>query len=295
MNPVAVAWLSLVALLSPVVPSIIDAPSHLVPEPLTLTAPPVAPLPTLVEGAVEPVVNAKSALLVDLPSQTTLYAKNPDDSRPIASLTKLMTALLAVERTQPNDIVTVPKLGTTTEESRMGLTEGQHMRAQDLLAGLLVSSANDAAVALAIHIAGSEKEFTEQMNKRAEEMGLKRTHFANPIGLDQEGNYSSAADLAVLARAAIAQSRISDVVGNKELTVTSVEGQPFTIRSTDELLGSYLPIAGLKTGTTDAAGPCLISVVDTGQRKLLAIVLNSPNRFQENKSMLDWGLNSHQW
>ncbi len=254
-----------------------------------------AALPVKVPSAGQPVVQAKSALVLDLPSNTELFAKDADTQRPIASLTKLMTALLVTERLAPQQVVTIPTVSTGVEESRMGLVTGEQLTVRDLLAGMLISSANDAAEVLAVTVSGASQQFAELMNQRAKQLGMEHTHFENPSGFDAGANYSTARDLAVLARAAVASEQIRSLVGQKELTVRSQQGTEYPLRSTDELLGSYLPIAGLKTGTTDAAGPCLLTLLSSGDRQLLAVVLNSPDRFQENKAMLDWALRSYRW
>jgi D-alanyl-D-alanine carboxypeptidase len=305
-----VAQLGLLGLLlvSPVAPGVLNGKPADIPQGPTVTTQAVAPYPVKQPGAVEPVIDAKSALLVDLPSGTTLYAKDPDARLPIASITKLMSALVIVERTKSDAIITVPKLQNRPEESLMGVREGDQLYVDDLLAGSLIASGNDATSALARAVAGSEGRFVDQMNKRAKELGMDDTHFDNPTGYGTGENVSTARDLVVLSRAALAQPRIRQLVGLQEKTVSAVNvpaatpenptpagPNQYQLKTTDELLGGYLPIAGLKTGTSDAAGPSVISELVSGERQLLAIVLNSPNRFQENKSMLDWALNSYTW
>lgn len=292
MNPFHTAWLLALAAVSAVVPSAAEVSSP--PPPSQPISTHVAPLPTKLEGAIAPVVEAKGTILVDLPSQTVLFSRNADVPLPIASLTKLMTVLLVVQKLPADRIVTVPKLSTTTDESRIDLKEGQQFRTEDLLAATLIASANDAAVTLARATGMSEETFVSQMNDRAATMGMAHTHFANPTGFDTGQSYSSPRDLTILARAVFAEPWLRGITGQKELKITSLDGAEFDLRNTDELLGGYLPIAGLKTGTTDAAGLCLISVL-SGDRQLVAVVLNSPDRFQENKSMLDWGLRSFRY
>ncbi|MSU76423.1 D-alanyl-D-alanine carboxypeptidase [Patescibacteria group bacterium] len=267
-----------------------------------------APFPVKKSDAVEPVVQAKSALLVDVPSGTVLYSKNPDARLPIASITKLMSALLIVENTKSDDVVTMPQLNNRPEESLMGAKAGDQFRLDDLLAGSLIVSGNDATTALARKVSGSDDKFVAAMNKKADELGMSETYFDNPTGYGKGENVSSARDLVTLSRAAMAQPRIRDLVAQKERTVTALnvpaptpenpapdKPNEYKLNTTDILLGGYLPIVGGKTGTSDAAGPSLVSELSSGNRQLIAIVLNSPNRFQENKSMLDWALNSYRW
>ena len=146
------------------------------------------------------VPTAAAAIVVDARDGTVMFAKRPDQERSIASTTKLMTALLALEEADPDEVFTAPEYNAMPAESRINLRAGERMTVQDLLEALLLESANDAAVDLAENIAGSREAFVEQMNERAEELGLEHTSYANPIGLDEAGNHSSARDLAALAR-----------------------------------------------------------------------------------------------
>ncbi len=295
MNVIEHVWIAGLAGVSVVWPAVsvplpTPAPAN---HPVAVSRP--APLPIKQEGQIAPVVAAKAALLVDVPSGTVLYAKDADKPLPIASLTKLMTAHLAVQRTKPTDIITVPETNVTEVESRSGLTKGQQFTADDLLAATMIASANDAAMTLAVQTAGSFDAFVTEMNRETKRLGMTDSHFANPTGYDSGDSYASARDLAILARAVMQEPRIRAVVASKERVIKAVDGTEFKLQTTDELLGGYLPIAGLKTGTTDAAGECLVSVLQSGDREVLAIVLNSPSRFQENKSMLDWSLRSYHW
>ncbi|MDP4000474.1 MAG: D-alanyl-D-alanine carboxypeptidase family protein [bacterium] len=272
-----------------------------------IEAPPVYPFPEKRSSAVAPVVGAKSALVTDLASGAELFEKDASTKRPIASITKLMTALLAVEELPSDREIVVPKLNNGPEESLMGLEEDDRVYAVDLLAGTLIVSGNDAAETLAIAVSGSEKKFVDLMNRRAEELGMGDTHFDNASGYGKGENVSSARDLVVLTRAALEKREIRNLAKDPERTVKALnkrkptpenpdpERTEYRLFTTDLLLDSYLPIAGLKTGTSDAAGPSLVSVLDDGKRRLVAVVLNSPDRFQENKAMLDWSLRSFRW
>lgn len=270
-------------------------------------APPAYPFPEKRPSAVAPVVEAKSALVTDLGSGAELFEKDASAKRPIASITKLMTALLAVEELEPGQEVVAPKLDNGPEESLMGLEEGDRLYAIDVLAGALIASGNDAAETLAVAVSGSEKRFVDLMNRRADELGMRDTSFENASGYGTGENVSSARDLVVLTKAALEEREIRNLAADPERTVKALnerkptpenpdpERTEYQLFTTDLLLGSYLPIAGLKTGTSDAAGPSLVSILDDGQRRLVAVVLNSPDRFQENKAMLDWSLRSFRW
>lgn len=290
-------WLVGLAAVSPLWPGVLGHSPLPTPsvEPAMVRLSTVSPQPKQVDGAVAPIIGARSALLLDVPSNTELYAKEADTVRPIASLAKLMTALLVTEALQTEQTVTAGPISTTDQESRLGLTAGEQFRTDDLLAAMMILSANDAAEVLAVQAAGSRQAFIDRMNQRARELGLANTRFDNPSGFDEGRSVSSVRDLARLSRVVLAEPRIREVVAQRERTITNAAGKPYTFSNTDELLGSYLPIAGLKTGTTDQAGFCLISVLRSGDRQLLAVALNSPDRFQENKSMLDWGLRAYRW
>lgn len=301
-------WLAALVLVGAVFPGAVPATAPVVGEPPRSVAPPPAyPVPIKSGATVEPVIKAKSALVTDLGSGAELYAKEASAKRPIASITKLMTALLAVERLEDDQPVVAPKLDNDPEESLMGLQKGDRLKADDILAGTLIVSGNDAAETLAHAVSGSEGEFVKLMNRRAKELGMESTHFDNSSGYGKGENISSARDLVILSRAALESQRIAKLSKVRERTVKALnkrkpsEGEPepkrteFKLFTTDLLLGSYLPIAGLKTGTSDAAGQSLVSVLDNGNRRLLAVVLNSPDRFQENKSMLDWSLHAYRW
>ncbi len=305
-----VTQLGLLALLviSPVAPGVLNGTPSNVANPPTVATATIAPYPVKQPDAVEPVIEAKSALMVDLPSGTTLYAKDPDSRLPIASITKLMSALIITERTPPDAVVTMPALQNRPEESLMGAQVGDQFHVDDLLAGSLIASGNDATTALARYVSGSDAKFVSLMNQRAAELGMTDTHFDNPTGYGTGENVSSARNLVILSRAALARPRIKQLAGQEEKTVAALnvpapspenpaptEPNQYHLQTTDHLLGGYLPIAGLKTGSSDAAGPSLVSELVSGDRQLLAVVLNSPDRFQENKSMLDWALNSYHW
>jgi D-alanyl-D-alanine carboxypeptidase (penicillin-binding protein 5/6) len=294
MNPWQQAGGVLAGLVTLVSPGLL-APSAAAPAFESVETVTAQPFPVKIDQAAQPVVRAKSALVIDLPSNRPLYEQNPDEELPIASLTKLMTAVVVLEHAQPTDLVTIPPERVTSEESQVGLQPGQVFSVRDLMAAMLVASGNDAAHALAIHVSGNEKDFVKLMNEKAHDLELDHTTFATASGFDPGKSRSTASELAVIARMAIAQPLVREVAGQKELTITAADGTPYVIKTTDELIGGYLPIAGLKTGTTDEAGLCLISVLDSGNRQLLAIVLNSPDRFQENKSMFDWALRAYRW
>jgi D-alanyl-D-alanine carboxypeptidase len=222
----------------------------------------------------------KEGLAFDLDSGRVLWRLHATTVRPIASLTKLMTALLAVETFKPGQLVRVSHAVDSVGGSRMaGLVPGRHVRAEVLLKGLLISSSNNAAVALAVAGAGSERAWVARMNARAKLLGLTCTHYVDPDGLDPR-NRSCAADLAVLARRAMQVPRIVAIAHKRYARIWTGAGKKETIYTTNHLLRDRYPGAiGLKTGFTDPAGFCLIAIVKRGTKRIGVIVLGSKDSF----------------
>lgn len=235
-------------------------------------------------------LSAASALLVDLDAGQTLYALRPDEPRPPASTAKLMTALITLQRGSLDATVVVSEAAAGTEGSRMGLVAGETLTVADLLHGLLIASGNDAAVALAEHIAGSEADFVALMNAEAARMGLSATHFVNAHGLDAAGMTSSAADLLVMARAALEYPVFAEIVATRS---QQIAGHDLT--NTNELLGVYPGADGVKTGTTDEAGECLVASVSRGGHRIIAVVLGSADRYADARALLDFAEAGWRW
>ena len=239
------------------------------------------------------VPTAGSAIVVDADDGTVMFAKRPDAERSIASTTKLMTALLALEKADPNDVFTAPAYNAQPAESRINLREGERMTVKDLLRALLLESANDAAVALAENISGSRQAFVDEMNARAQELGLDHTSYANPIGLDQAGNYSSAHDLATLARTLLRNRRFARIVDMPSATLESGI-RPRTVRNRNDLVGQYPWVDGVKTGYTLNAGNVLVGAAARDPRaRVVSVVLGEPTeaaRDADTLTLLRWGL-----
>lgn len=244
-----------------------------------------------------PVIEAKASIAMDISSGEILFEKNIHERVQIASITKLMTMLIILEENRFDETVTVSQNAATTEGSTMYLRAGEEITIENLLYGALINSANDSAVALAEHNAGSVDAFVEKMNKRSNQLGLLNTHFSNPIGLDSKNNYSSAYDLARLAEYIYHNKFIKDAATVKNLEVSSTNGKlVHKLESTNELLNSYLKIKGLKTGKTNMAGLCLVAIAENDQgHEIISIVLNSPDRFQESKVLIDWAFRAYNW
>ncbi len=230
-----------------------------------------------------PTVQARAALMQDVASRTILWQQAEDTPLPMASVTKLMTVLVALETLSPDTIITVPQAAIVGNAS-MGLHAGQKISVRALLYGALLPSGNDAAMTLALAAAGSEQAFVARMNARATQWGLTQTHFANPHGLDAPAHHASARDLAALAQRALQQPLIAHIVRTPAI---QIEG--FALTNTNQLLGQYQGAYGVKTGTTDAAGQVLIAAARRpGQGDVLTVVLNSPDRYAETTTLLDF-------
>ncbi len=254
------------------------------PFPTSLQTPPVA--------TVTPSIEAASAVLADLDSGRLLFATNPDERRPIASVTKIMTALVVLERTDPDEVVTVseeaagPRIAGI---SGLGLQAGERIRVRELLYALLLQSANDAAEALAEHVSGSVDAFVDLMNARTVGLGLTRTRFDSPNGLDDEG-YSTARDLVRLTRAAIDVPGFAELVATRVHTVRSPTAGPRIVQNRNALLWLYPGAIGVKTGFTTPAGFCLVAAAERDGDRLVAVVLGEPGEpFSDAASLLNYG------
>ena len=251
--------------------------------------------PASAAAAVAPpqVPGAEAAIVVDARDGTVMFAKKPDAERSIASTTKLMTALLALEQAEPGDTITAPAYNALPAESRINLREGEQMTVQDLLEALLLESANDAAVALAEGISGSREAFVEEMNDRAAELGLDHTSYANPIGLDEAGNYSTARDLATLARTLLRNRRFARIV---DMPIATLESgiRPRVLANRNDLVAEYPWVSGVKTGYTLTAGNVLVGAAERGRGvRVVSVVLGEPteaSRDAETLTLLRWGL-----
>lgn len=244
----------------------------------------------IVQQGRPPQVSAAAAVVVDLDSGITLYARNADVPRPPASTVKIMTALLVLRNADIREKVVVSANAAATGGSRMGLVAGERLTVLDLLYGLLLPSGNDAAMALAEHIAGNEVAFVAQMNLMAAQMGLEHTRFANPHGLDAEGQYASANDLVRLARAALDYPVFVEIVRTSRARIA---GRDLT--NTNELLVSYPAADGIKTGTTDAAGECLVASISRRGHRLVAVVMGSRDRYADARALLNYAQDGWRW
>lgn len=247
---------------------------------------------TLRPAAPPPGVSAAAAVVLDWNTGRLLYGKNPHQRRAPASTTKIMTALLALETGRLNDRVAISRQAAATPGSSMGLRAGDQYSLEEMLYGLLLPSGNDAAVAIAEHIAGSVEGFVGLMNARATQLGLEDTQFVNPHGLTAPGHRSSAYDLALLTRHALSNPTFAELVRFKRFQACEEEGRVRELYNTNQLLWQYRWADGVKTGTTSVAGRCLVSSATQGAQRLIAVVLRSGDRFGEAQRLLEWGFDN---
>lgn len=218
----------------------------------------------------------------------TYRQKNSTTRRAPASLTKMMTALIVIEQLDLDEVVTVSRGAARETGCRIGLRRGDRLKVRDLLAAALMHSANDACRALADHAAGSQKAFVAVMNARAKRMQLHGTHFTNVSGHDDEGHYSTARDLAILAESAMRNPIFANVVTRRTMRITTVNGRrTFYLKNTNRLIGRYPGARGVKTGTTPAAGQCLVAMAQRKDTRVLLVILRSRNRWRAAPAMLD--------
>ena len=237
-----------------------------------------------------PSVSAESAVLIDLDSRAVLFEKNMSERLGMASTTKIMTALIAAERAELSDVVRIADEAIGVEGSSIYLSHGESLTMEELLFALLLQSANDAATAIAIAIAGSVEAFADMMNERARELGLEDTHFTNPHGLYDEEHYTTAYDLAIISAHALENERIAEIFSTYKATlpITS-DSQKRVLVNHNKLLKLYKGAIGVKTGFTKKTGRCLVSAAERDGLTLIAVTLNAPDDWRDHMSMLDFG------
>ena len=246
-------------------------------------------------------LSAESAILIDLDQKTIIFEKNSKKRLGEASTTKIMTALVVSERLPLNKKITVPSAAVGVEGSSVYLCEGEILSVRELLLALLLESANDAAVALAIATSGSVESFAELMNSRAEELGLCDTHFTNPHGLYDEDHYTTAHDLALISAAALENQDLREIFSTKKTTVSCKvsaedpdgDGVRY-LQNHNRMLSLYEGAIGVKTGFTRATGRCLVSAAEREQMTLIAVTLNAPDDWRDHTAMLDYGFSAYE-
>lgn len=240
----------------------------------------------LAQAAEDPFPGAGEAYLVKRDGRV-LWARGADRRLPPASLAKMMTALIALERGAPGEAVTVGLGAARAGGSRLGLRAGERLRAGDLLAATVIRSANDACRALAEHLGGSAAAFVGLMNARAAALGLRDTRFADPCGHDRPQQYTTALDLAALAEALLRQPEYLRLARTPRLTVRALDGRSFRFSNTNALLDRYDGALGMKTGYTEAAGNCLVALAERNGVRVLVVLLNAPHRWWNAVGLLN--------
>ncbi|KKT31732.1 MAG: peptidase S11 [Microgenomates group bacterium GW2011_GWF2_45_18] len=238
---------------------------------------------------------ANSIMIIDRESGAVLFEKNPDESRYPASLTKMMTALVAIESYDPSRVVTIQEesqaIGNTAH-----LQTGEQYTISDLLKATLIPSGNDAAFALASAYEGGYFAFVQRMNQRAKELSMNHTTYLNVSGVEQEGHSTTARDIATLARVAMKNEVFQEIVRLKSARIVEQKsGQERTIESTNQLLSRIEGIEGIKTGWTDQAGECLVTQTTRDGHTIITVVLASDDRFGETRTLIEWAFNAHEW
>ena len=248
-------------------------------------------LPVSARGE-ELAVSARSAVLLSGESGAVLWEKNARERLPMASTTKIMTALLTLEEAERagDPAVDITEEMAAVEGSSMGLRAGDRLTLTNLAAGMLLASGNDAANAAALFLDGSQEGFARRMNSRAEEIGMKDTHFVTPSGLDAEDHFSTAYDLALLAREALENEAFAELAASPRCEVTFIEpAHTATYENHNKLLGLYEGCVGVKTGYTKKAGRCLVSAAQREGVTLIAVTLDAPDDWDDHTALLDYG------
>lgn len=246
-------------------------------------------------AAEEPQIAAESAVLMDLNSGKVIWAKNEHVKRSPASTTKILTALIALEKGKLNDIVTISSEAVRVAGTRVYLVEGEKQTLEELLYAMMLNSANDAAYAIAEHIGGSLKAFSQMMNEKAKSLGAEESNFVTPNGLDEEGHSTTAYDLALISRAAMANPEFRKIVATKTRPWQGAEWES-TLRNQNELLFTYNGATGVKTGYTTKAKNCLVVTAERNGDAFLAVIMGSPTKhssFVDGKNLLDYAFKNY--
>jgi len=254
-----------------------------------------------------PVISAQGAVAVDLDSGVPLYEKNPDSPLLPASTTKIVTALVALDTYHLDQVLTVPK-GSVVDGQKMGLYVGEKMRVEDLLYGLLVYSANDAAMVLAGNYPVSSEsgtsgydEFIIAMNLKAKELSMTNSYFENPVGLDGVNQTTTARDLVRVSEVAMRNPVFAEIVGTKSITVSDITGKSkYNLKNINKLLGELPGVSGIKTGWTENARENLVTYIERdGQdgvsHRIMIAILGSQDRFGETEELIDWIFTNYEW
>lgn len=252
-------------------------------------------IPPVSKNIPAPILTARAILVKDLTTGTILYQKESSVSLPIASTTKIMTALVASEYFKANSILEV-KTGAGVSGSKIGLVSGEELSFRSLLYGMLLNSGNDAAYALAENYPGGVLGFVSAMNKKALELNLQNTHFDNPAGFDSPNHYSSAKDLSIITEEALKNPSLSRIFATKETSIFSLDKKyTHPLANLNKLLSKVKGVLGVKTGFTEGAKENLVTFVDRDGHQILTVVLGSDDRFGESTKLIEWAYRNFQW
>ena len=229
-----------------------------------------------------PIINSRAAIIYDRSSGSILYGKAENEKKKMASTTKIMTAIVVIENSNLNDIVTISSKAAGTGGSRLGLHTNDKISINDLLYGLLLCSGNDAAIALAENVGGSVEGFANLMNSKANELHLTSTHFVTPHGLDNADHYTTAYELAILTNYALKNDTFCTFVCTKNYTI-SINGIPKNLSNTNELLGNLNGVYGVKTGFTNGANRCLVTAIKRDNMDIICVVLGADTKKDRTK------------
>lgn len=243
--------------------------------------------------------NAKSAIMIEASTGEILFQKNANEKLPPASMTKMMSMLLIMEEIEKGnlkweEIITASENASSMGGSQIFLETGEKMTVTDMLKGIAIASGNDATVAMAERVAGSEETFVKKMNAKVKELGLKNTNFINSTGLDTDNHYSSAYDMSIIAKELIKHEKILEFSGTYEDYLRKDTDNPFWLVNTNRLVKFYQGVDGLKTGFTSGAGYCLTATAKKDNMRLITVVMNEPDtdkRSSDTTKMLDYGFN----
>ena len=246
--------------------------------------------------------NAKSAIMIEASTGKVIFEKNANESLPMASMTKMMTLLIIMENIDNGNLKWDEKVTTSENAASMGgsqifLEVGEEMTVEDLVKGICIGSGNDAAVAMAERIGGTEEEFVKMMNEKAKELGLKNTNFVNACGLDDDNHYSSAYDMAMIAKELVKYDKILEYTGTYEDYLRKDTDNSFWLVNTNKLVRYYSGVDGLKTGYTETALYCITTTAKKNNMRLITVVMGEPTsavRNSETTKMLDYGFNTYQ-
>ncbi len=238
--------------------------------------------------------SAEAAILIECSSGDVIYELNADERLPMASTTKIMTALVVIETCGLDEVVSVPEKAVGVEGSSLYLKAGEYLTVRELLYGLLLQSANDAAAALAIYTAGSVEAFASLMNERAEKLCCVNTHFTNPHGLDDEEHYTTARELAMIAAYALENETFREIVSTKQYEIPDGEGGVRILFNLYRLLREDENVIGVKTGYTMRSGRCLVSAAERDGVRVIAVTLSDPNDWNDHRKMLSYGLDAYE-